>query len=337
MSTVNLYDVLDVQQDCETKEIKDAYRTLVKKFHPDKPGGDAEMFELVTHAYNILVNSKTRKEYDEVYALSKQADSTHFDLKSKHASYLEALEKEASKKSLDESKIDFKKAFEEMDRKHGYSRDKSEEKELTEKETKRKLRDIKLAREQDDIENIHDKLFDDGRFDLAKFNAAFDALHKGHTELIQHNGNPDAWNTIDGFGTNFSSVENYGELYTDDDLIGTPQYSSVKIDASKKKKLTKEEVERLAAADYTKGHNSKDPTYNKSLEEKIRERELETKKLEDREMKDYSTDPSCGGYGIFTGLGISNASNPSTTIQWDDDEDIKTRYQRLLEMRKKDI
>jgi len=330
MSTVNLYDVLDVQQDCEIKEIKNAYRTLVKKFHPDKPGGDAEMFELVTHAYNILANPKNRKDYDEVYALSKQVDSNHFDLKNKAAVYYDALEKESKKKTKDESKIDFEKAFEELDRKHGLVRDPEAIDKLSEKDTKRKLRDIQLAREQEDIENIHDKIFDDGVFDLAKFNAAFDALHKGHTELIQHSGNPDAWNAVDGFGGNFSSVDNYEALYQDETGIGNTQYGSVKLDPTKKKKLTREEINRLAAADYTKGHNYKEKDYNKSLEERMKEYDLETQKLEDREIKDFNTDPTCGGYGIFNGLGLSNLN----TIQWDDDEDIKTRYNRLLEMRK---
>jgi curved DNA-binding protein CbpA len=335
MSTVNLYDVLDVPQDCEIKQIKDAYRTLVKKFHPDKPNGDAEMFELVTHAYNILVNPKTRCEYDEVYALSKQVESTHFSLKDKAAEYFEALEKESSKKTKEESKIDFNKAFEEMDRKHGVSRNDSEQG-LTVKETKRRVRDIELAREQDDIENIHEQLFQDGQFDLAKFNAAFDQLHKGHTELIQHDGNPDAWNILDDYGSNFSGIDNYDELYTDDVGLGTNQYGSIKSDPSKNKnknknkKLTKEDVDKLSAADYTKGHNHREKNYEKSLEERMREYKLETQKLDDRELDDYNTDPTCGGYGIFTGLGIDNLS----TIQWDDDEDIKTRYNRLLEMRK---
>lgn len=333
MSTVNLYDVLDVPQDCETKEIKDAYRSLVKKFHPDKPGGDPEMFELITHAYNVLVNPKSRQEYDEVYALSKQVESTHFSLKEKAAAYYEALEKESSKKTKDESKIDFEKAFEEMDRKHGLNRKELDSDKLTDKDTKRRLRDIQLAREQDDIENIHEKLFEDGRFDLAKFNAAFDALHKGHTELIQHNGNPDAWNTVDDYGSNFGTVNNYDDLYTDNIGLGTSQFGSVKLDPTKKKKLTKAEIEKLAAVDYTKGHNYRDKNYNKSLEERMREYQNETKKLEDREMDDYDTDPTCGGYGIFTGLGI----NTTNTIQWDDDEDIKTRYERLLEMRKNDL
>lgn len=334
MSTVNLYDVLDVAQDCETKEIKNAYRNLVKKFHPDKPGGDAEMFELVTHAYNILVNPKTRIEYDEVYALSKQVDSTHFDLKNKAASYYDALDKDSKKKTMDESKIDFKRAFEEMDRKHGYARDPEIVDKLSEKDTTRKLRDLELAREQDDIESIHDNIFEGGMFNLDKFNAAFDALHKGHNELIQHSGNPNAWNAVDGFGGNFGSIDSYETLYQDDVGFGGSQFGSVKLDHTKtKKKLTKDDITKLTAAEYTKNHNYKDKDYMKSLDEKIRERDLETKKLEDRELKDFSTDATCGGYGIFSGLGMNNMS----TIQWDDDEDIKTRYNRLLEMRKNNL
>lgn len=336
MSTVNLYDVLDVSQDCETKEIKNAYRNLVKKFHPDKPGGDAEMFELVTHAYNILVNPKTRTEYDEVYALSKQVDSTHFDLKGKAASYYEALEKDSKKKTKEESKIDFNRAFEEMDRKHRYIRDPDSIDKLSEKDTTRKLRDLELAREQDDIESIHDNIFEGGSFSLEKFNAAFDALHKGHNELIPHSGNPDAWNAADGFGGNFGTIDSYETLYQEDVGFGGSQFGSVKLDHTKtKKKLTKDEISKLSAAEYTKNHNYKTEDYNKSLEDLIRERDLETKKLDDRELVDFNTDNNCGGYGIFSGLGIN--MNNMSTIQWDDDEDVKTRYKRLLEMRKNDL
>src|SRR4029079_7732954 len=98
MSTVNLYDVLDVSQDCTTKDIKNAYKKLVLEFHPDRMGGDEEMFELITHAYNILVNPVTRAEYDEIYLLSKQVDSSHFDLKSKSTTYYESLDNDSKLK-----------------------------------------------------------------------------------------------------------------------------------------------------------------------------------------------------------------------------------------------
>lgn len=333
MSTVNLYDVLNVSQDSTQKEIKDAYRVLVKEFHPDKPGGDAEMFELVTHAYNILINPETRKNYDEIYALSKHIETSHFDLKTKSKAYYDAVDTDITKKkkNKDDVKTDFKKAYEEMDRKHGYKRDKDFEEELNEKDTSRRLRDIKLAREQDDIESIHDKIFDDGRFDISRFNAAFDALHKGHSELIPHQGNPEAYNIIGG-GTNYSSLDNLEDLYTEDDNLGNSHYGSVKLDPSKKKKLTKEDIAKLAAAEYTKRHNYKDKEYTKSLEERMKERDFENKKLEDRTISDFDTDPTCGGYGIFNGLGKN-----LNTITWDDDEDVKTRYSRLLELRKNEM
>ena len=155
MSTVNLYDVLDVAQDCSIRDIKNAYRKLVQEFHPDKPGGNAELFELVAHAYNILVNPTSRSEYDEIYALSKQVSSSHFDLKSKSKGYYKAQETDiTTKKTKGEQEHDFKKVFEDMDKKHNYKRNKEYEVELSEKETKSLLRDLELAREQDDIEHI---------------------------------------------------------------------------------------------------------------------------------------------------------------------------------------
>ena len=335
MSTVNLYDVLDVAQDCTSKEIKDAYRILVKEFHPDKPGGDAEMFELITHAYNILINGNSRKEYDEIYALSKQVETNHFDMKVKAKDYYTALDNDVTKKkkSKDEQKIDFKKAFGDMDRKHGYKRDKDIEEKIPEKDTTKRLRDLQLAREHDDIESTYEKIFDDGRFDIAKFNAAFDALHKGPSELIPHQGTPMAYNLGSGHGSNFSSIDNYEDLYDDTDTMGTPAYGSVKLDPTKKKKLTKDEINKISSADYTTRHNYKEKNYAQTLEEKMKEREIFTQKLDDRDMDEFDVDTDCGGYGIFNQLGVKNMN----TITWDDDEDIKTRYSRLLEMRKSDV
>jgi len=332
MSSVNLYDVLNLSTECSIKEIKDAYRVLVKEFHPDRPGGDAEMFELVTHAYNILSNPTFRKEYDELFALSKQVETGHFDLKQRAQKYYDSLDNDVTqkKKSKDEYTKNFKKAFEDMDRKHGLTRDNDFFDKLDQKDTIKRLRDLQLAREADDIEHTHEKIFD--RFNAETFNAAFDAIHKGHDELIPHSGNPSAYNSIGNFG-NFSSINQYEDLYAEDEDIGTSIYGSIKVDPSRNQKLSKDDVKKLKPVEYTKRHNYKEKDYNKSLEEKMRERELETKKLEERDIKDFNDDPTCGGYGIFHQLNVKNLN----TITWDDEEDIKTRYKRLLELRKKDL
>ena len=332
MSTVNLYDVLNIPNDSTPKLIKDSYRKLVKEFHPDRPSGDAEMFELITHAYNILINTSSRKEYDEIFNLSKQCETVHFDLKGQSSSFLKAQDSDTTnKKSKKEKQNDFVKENETFDRKHGYKREKEILDKLSEKDTSRKLWDLKLAREQDDIENIQEKIFNE-KFDISRFNKAYDELHETRNELIKHTGNPDAWNNLINDDTNFTSLENYENLYVEDENLGTTHYSNIKNDTSKKKKLTKEDIEKLEECEYTKNHNFIDEDYSKFLEEKLHEREEDTTKFDDRNLEDFDTD-SFGGYGIFDKLGIKNLS----TIEWDDDDTVKARYKKLLDLRKSPI
>lgn len=334
MSTVNFYDVLDVSPDCSTKEIKTAYRELALIYHPDKPDGDAELFGLITDAYNILVNKNTRKEYDELYALSKQAESSHFDLKFKAKDFYTAIEtdKKLKKKSKEDQKIDFDKVFEDMDRKHGYVRNADDKKEkFTDKKTDKLLFDLKMAREHDDIENVHEALFDKDRFDLEKFNEAFDNIHKAHNELIPHIGNPLAFNDDKTTGSAFSPINNYSDLYAEDDGLGTSEYGSVKIVQEPKKRIHKSDISKLKGAEYTKKHSYKDTDYQKSLDEKIKERSLLSSKLDDRSFNDFDDDPDCGGYGI-----LHQITGATSSIDWrlDTDDDAKKKYQRLLELRK---
>lgn len=329
MSTVNLYDVLNVSNNCSRKEIKNAYRILVKEFHPDKSTGNDEMFELVTHAYNILINPITRCEYDEIYTLSKQIETDHFDLKSKSKKHYELMKNDTFKKSKDDAPDAFLRAFDEMDRKHG-CQTKEVDDIIEEKEAKRRLGDLQLEREQDDIESSHDQIFDPSAFDLSKFNAAFDIMHKGHSELIPHQGIPEAWCPSNELCADFSTVDSYEGLYANDKIIGNSVYGSIDLDPTKKKKITKADLLKISGTEYTKTHNYRDNNYNEILEEKLKEREFESDKFEKIDLRNFDTDQSCGGYGIFNNIGIKNLSS----ISWDEDDDIKTRYERLLELRK---
>lgn len=334
MSSVNLYDVLNLEKDCIKTEIKESYIKLVKEFHPDKPTGDAEMFELITHAYNILNNIKTRKEYDEIFKLSKQTETDHFDLKSQASNYLKALETNIGTKSKEKQVVDFEKAFQDMDKRHGYKREKEYDA-LDEKDTKKKLTDLELARKQDDIENLQDKLFEESRFDLVKFNAAFDAIHKSSfDEIIPHKGNPDAWNNMESLSGNFSNLESYDNIFVENDEdIVSPSFCSIKNNTkTKNKKISSLDLNKIKSAEYTEGHKVKEKDYDKIIEERLKKRELEDEKYKERDMSDFDTEGSCGGYGIFDKIGIKNLS----TLTWNEDEDIKTRYNKLLELRKKE-
>jgi curved DNA-binding protein CbpA len=62
-----LYDILGISSKATNEEIKQAYKALAKKHHPDKNPGDnwhEEQFKRVNQAYQILSNSSKRILYD---------------------------------------------------------------------------------------------------------------------------------------------------------------------------------------------------------------------------------------------------------------------------------
>lgn len=59
----NLYEVLGIDKTSDTQIIKNGYRRMAKKKHPDK-GGSPEAFALVKHAHDILMDDERRKKYD---------------------------------------------------------------------------------------------------------------------------------------------------------------------------------------------------------------------------------------------------------------------------------
>lgn len=68
MAKRDYYDVLGVQKKATSQELKNAYRKLAKKYHPDTNPGDTkaeQMFKEVTEAYNVLSDEEKRKLYDQ--------------------------------------------------------------------------------------------------------------------------------------------------------------------------------------------------------------------------------------------------------------------------------
>lgn len=63
-NNVNHYEVLGVSKNATEDEIKKSFRKLSLKHHPDKPEGDVEIFKKINESYQVLSDSKKRKEYD---------------------------------------------------------------------------------------------------------------------------------------------------------------------------------------------------------------------------------------------------------------------------------
>jgi curved DNA-binding protein len=68
MEFKDYYQILDVDENADLKDIKKAYRRLALKFHPDMnpDEGAEEKFKQVAEAYEVLKDDTKRAEYDEM-------------------------------------------------------------------------------------------------------------------------------------------------------------------------------------------------------------------------------------------------------------------------------
>ena len=84
MSVPDHYMTLEIECDASDKDIKQAFRRLAKKFHPDKnPGSEKaaeQRFKKITEAYEILGNRDSRDVYDRtLQAYSPEAPNRKRD------------------------------------------------------------------------------------------------------------------------------------------------------------------------------------------------------------------------------------------------------------------
>lgn len=79
MAKRDYYNILGVPRDASDKEIKQAYRRLARRYHPDVNPGDAaseHKFKEISEAYAVLGNAENRRKYDH---FGHQAFSAGFD------------------------------------------------------------------------------------------------------------------------------------------------------------------------------------------------------------------------------------------------------------------
>ena len=67
----NYYSILGVTPDSTFAEIKSAYRTLARKYHPDINPDGAQRFKDVSEAYSTLCDTKKRTQYDTINGFFK--------------------------------------------------------------------------------------------------------------------------------------------------------------------------------------------------------------------------------------------------------------------------
>jgi molecular chaperone DnaJ len=68
---MNYYLILGIDTDANKKEIKEAYRKMVQKYHPDHFGEDSSVFLRIQEAYHVLSDPARKRRYDQ--SISKPA------------------------------------------------------------------------------------------------------------------------------------------------------------------------------------------------------------------------------------------------------------------------
>ncbi|BFZ08633.1 hypothetical protein BsWGS_11672 [Bradybaena similaris] len=105
-ATPNYYEILGVPKTASQQEIKQAFRILALKYHPDKnkAANANEEFQQITKAYTTLNDPKKRQMYDITGSFDASGDNSfQFDIKSFFKQFDDALNQkvEGSTKSED--------------------------------------------------------------------------------------------------------------------------------------------------------------------------------------------------------------------------------------------
>lgn len=216
------YKVLGVESTASQLEILRAYQAKLKKLHPDKveqTKENKEKYKLLREAGDLLTDPYERKAYDA----QKKMESTTKDFKSQKDSFKEFIklqEQHMTDEDKTIAKLNFEQGIASMDRKHGYNKKDSEA--ITKEEHDRRMDDLRLQREQEDIELTHENIFEGRQFNPAEFNRMFekkkrrDEKRKKTTTggLAKVKDGISAFNDFDG-GSGGVGLDQYDNLYTD--------------------------------------------------------------------------------------------------------------------------
>ena len=337
--SMTYYDVLRVPTNATLTDIKKQFRKAAVMYHPDNHDtGDASIFALVARAYECLSDDKKREEYDRMLDIEKKVRKQNYiNQKKAFEEFIKAQDNDDSRttKSIEAGTAKYKLEFLDMDRKRGLDRSKLDEKPMTSTDARKRLNDMQMEREQDEIECSQQEIFSVSNFDRDKFNALFELKYKQEdkvdNQLVKHNGMPLAFNAVQQeAGPSFVSCEGndkYDDIFDDNENVsGNNLYGSVN-EIGKKVHVSKDDLDKVKGikkTDYS-SHNVISKDYANDMEKKLREREMEDKLYEARKMNDFDTDDKMGGYGFLHEVNLTGRE-----LEWNKEDIDETTIKKLL-------
>ena len=107
--TKDYYKILDIPEFSTTEEIKNAYRKLARKWHPDVAGNSSDViarFKEINEAYEILSDGIKKADYDRARrfynysSANTQKETKSYNKNSTHPNFKETTQKEEKKNSF---------------------------------------------------------------------------------------------------------------------------------------------------------------------------------------------------------------------------------------------
>lgn len=332
---INYYEVFGCDKTVSQKELRQKYRELAQKYHPDKnKDKDPKLFELIQRAWESLGTEEKRKQYDGMMSNLEKAKRNDFtSLKQSYSEFMDLAKSDVNEKTTNAAKIEFEKGFSEMDKKHKFDRTKLKDDPMSSGDAKKRYGDLITSREQDAIEFSQPKFFEDGKpVPLAKFNALFDKYkQKKDKQIIKSSGAPSAFNDITS--SSFSSLNAFGDAYEEGgEITGNGTFGTVDFGSDPNIEVEPEELKELEDAQYVKDHNKKDDKYNEDIRKRMAEYNQQTELLTDKTKMTFDkfiTDPKQSF--MFTHE-LKNTNTKQLEYNNNGDDDLLDACNKLIEL-----
>jgi curved DNA-binding protein CbpA len=107
IDSINPYEVLNVSKQFTWNELKESYRKLAMNTHPDKQGGNKDLFNIITHCFKKLAAELKLREEDKGHHDLKKQSNDYFHNTMPHPS--EVMVKPNEKMTTDKFNKNFEK------------------------------------------------------------------------------------------------------------------------------------------------------------------------------------------------------------------------------------
>ena len=211
------------KKDLSIKEIKKSFNKKLRKYHPDhieKNKVSTEEFETLKHMYKLVQQAGsilTNKEKKLAYDLQNNViiNSGFLNQKKGFENFMDLQLNNNSEENKKNAKLEFEKNFNDLEKIHGS--DKLSVKSISNEDASRKLEDLLLQREVDELEYKPKNIFENKSFNSQTFNKEF--LKSKKKKEKKDDNKLITYNEINALNSDNSFVnidDDYSKLYTNE-------------------------------------------------------------------------------------------------------------------------